>query len=100
ATEERAARGRRLVPNHMRGKARQIEMKCRTRGGKRRGAGRKPKGAEAGVPHIKRPALAARHPVHVTLRVLSHVWNLRSRRSFRAIARAFARGKERNGFRL
>lgn len=44
--------------------------------------------------------MSRRHPVHVTLRVCDEVWNLRSRRCFRAIARAFAFGKLRNGFRL
>ncbi len=34
------------------------------------------------------------------MRVRAEVWNLRSRRCFRAIANAFAAGKERNGFRL
>ncbi len=38
--------------------------------------------------------------MHATLRVRDEVWNLRSRRSFRALARAFAMGKERYGFRL
>ena len=50
--------------------------------------------------HGTRPALAARFPVHVTLRVLPHVWNLRSRRSFRIITRAFAAGGDRFGMRL
>jgi len=49
---------------------------------------------------VKRPVLSRHHPVHVTLRVCDAVWNLRSRRCFRAIARAFAFGKLRNGFRL
>lgn len=82
-------------------KAAQLELpEPGTWGGKRKGAGRKPKGARAGVPHRPRPALAARHPVHATLRVLPHVWNLRSRRAFRAIGRSFWQGKEREGFRL
>jgi putative transposase len=38
--------------------------------------------------------------VHVTLRVLPHVWNLRSRRCFIAIAAAFAGVRQRDGFRL
>jgi len=44
--------------------------------------------------------LAARHPVHLTLRVRDEVWNLRSRRCFRALARGFVGGKDRFGFRL
>jgi len=69
-------------------------------GGARKGAGRKPKAGRAGVSHLGREPLAARFPVHVTLRVLPHVWNLRSRRSFRVLARAFGAGGERFGMRL
>jgi putative transposase len=79
----------------------QLALDLPVRGGKRRGAGRKPNGDKAGIPHRPRPALAARFPVHVTLRVKAEVWNLRSRRSFRRIAAAF-RGvlKSRRTFRL
>ena len=82
------------------GAARQLEMKLPTWGGKRKRAGRKPKGARAGVPHVARPRLSKHHPVHVTWRMLPHVWNLRSRRSFRLLADAFVRGCDRLGFRL
>src|SRR5712691_10418254 len=81
-------------------RSRQLSLKLPTWGGKRRGAGRKPAGPRAGVTHRRRPALSPRYPVHATLRVLPHVWNLRSRRSFRAVGRAFAGGRERDGFRL
>jgi putative transposase len=79
---------------------RQLPLQLPIHGGKRIGAGRKPVGARAGVSHRRRPPLSPRHPVHTTLRVLPHVWNLRSRRAFRALGRAFARGKQRPGFRL
>ncbi len=52
----------------------------RTHGGARKGAGRKPRGERAGVTHHGRPELTALAPVHVTLKVLPHVWNLRTRR--------------------
>jgi REP element-mobilizing transposase RayT len=81
-------------------RARQRGLDVRTWGGKRKGAGRKPAGARAGVPHQRRPALSPHHPAHVTMRVLPDVWNLRSRRAFRAIGRAFVSSKERDGFRL
>jgi len=58
------------------------------RGGKRRGAGRPPKGARAGSPHKARPLLDARHPVHVTLRAIAAVGNLRRRCVYRAIREA------------
>ena len=77
---------------------RQLPLRYPRRGGARPGAGRKKlKGA---VPHVTRPALASRHPVHVTLRVAPEVWNLRSRRCFREIARAFRGVRGRSGFRL
>ena len=55
------------------------------------------------MPHRPRPALASRHPVHVTLRVKDHVWNLRARRCFRHVAAAFraaTAAREKRGFRL
>jgi REP element-mobilizing transposase RayT len=82
-------------------RARQAELVLRYpgRGGFRPGAGR-PRKARRSMPHRRRPELAPRHPVHVTLRVRDEVWNLRSRRCFRALARAFAGGKDQFGFRL
>ena len=78
----------------------QEEMKFRRWGGRRAGAGRKPRGEKAGVAHRRRPALAARFPVHVTLRMERDVWSLRSRRSYRVIEKAFRGGRDRFGFRL
>ena len=48
-------------------------------GGKRTGAGRKPKGARAGVPHRLRQFTSAKHPLHVTIRVEKDVPGLRRR---------------------
>ena len=47
-------------------------------GGRRRGAGRKPAGERAGVPHLKRPRLAARFPVLVTMRLRGGLESLRT----------------------
>jgi len=58
------------------------------RGGKRRGAGRPPKGTRAGAPQKARPAFAARYPVHVVLRVVAAVGNLRRRRLYQAVREA------------
>ena len=79
---------------------RQIELKFRGRGGKRKGAGRKPKHGRAGVSHAKRPVLKRRFPVHVTLRMCPTVYNLRSKRCFTALSQAFWAGSNRFGFRL
>jgi REP element-mobilizing transposase RayT len=70
------------------------------RGGKRRGAGRPPKGRRAGSPHKRRPVLHARHPVHVTLRVVSAVSNLRRRSAYHAIREATLTTARRENFRI
>lgn len=72
----------------------------RTWGGKREGAGRKPTGARAGMPHVRRPSLPQKRPLHVTVRMERGVWNLRTHRCFSALARALWRGSNRFGFRL
>src|SRR5687767_8731151 len=58
--------------------ATQMALGLKHWGGKRSGAGRKPNGARSGVSHLARPELKARHPVHVTMRVLSEICSLRS----------------------
>ena len=44
-------------------------------GGRRPGAGRKPKGQRAGVSHRTRSTLASRFPVHVTTRLFAGLPN-------------------------
>jgi REP element-mobilizing transposase RayT len=70
------------------------------RGGKRRGAGRPPKGVRAGSPHKKRPYLHARYPVHVVLRAISAVGNLRRRCVYKAIREATLTTARRADFRI
>jgi REP element-mobilizing transposase RayT len=79
---------------------RQLELTLRTWGGKRARAGRRPKGAQAGMPHATRPAHKPYNPLHVTWRVLPHVWNLRAHRCMQPLRRAFSKGCDRFGFRL
>jgi putative transposase len=79
---------------------RQLELRLHPRGGKRRGAGRKPVGARAGVSHALRDRFARLLPVHVTMRMAQHVYNLRSRRAFSAISRALGKAGERFGMRI
>jgi REP element-mobilizing transposase RayT len=78
----------------------QLAFELRSWGGKRKGAGRKPKGEKAGMAHVRRPSLEKRRPVHVTVRMERGVWNLRTRRCFGALAKAFWGGREQFGFRL
>src|SRR5882724_7439427 len=78
----------------------QMELKLPSRGGKRKGAGRKPKGDKAGVSHARRPQFKARHPVHVTTRLLSGVGYLRGYSRRRAIEDALRAVKLRFGMRV
>jgi REP element-mobilizing transposase RayT len=66
-TERRSKRGR---------KVRQTTFVFRTWGGRREGAGRKPK-RHGTVSHAKRPKLASRYPVHISLGVDDHLPSLR-----------------------
>ena len=86
------------LPNQMR--ARQLEMRLPLRGGKREGAGRKPKGRRALVSHKAREKFEKPAAVHVTLRVGDEVWNLRSRRCFRVVEACFAGALGRFGLRI
>jgi REP element-mobilizing transposase RayT len=70
------------------------------RGGKRRGAGRPPKGTRAGAPHKERPFLHPRYPVHVTLRAIAAVGNLRRRCVYQAIRWATLTTARRDDFRI
>ena len=84
-------------------KPKQMHLHLPTWGGKRKR--RRRRGTDGPrklgkVPHRRRPALSSRHPVHVTWRVLPHVWNLRSQRCFSRIRRCFQRGRDRFGFRI
>jgi REP element-mobilizing transposase RayT len=81
-------------------RTKQRELEFRTWGGKRRGAGRKPKGVRAGVSHLARPVLKPRFPVHVTWRFAEGVWNLRSPDTFRVLELAFLASANRFGVRL
>jgi len=76
-----------------------FELRYRGRGGFRPGAG-KPKKPGAGVPHVRRPKLKARNPVHVTARVRDEAARLRSRECFRVVLHAIGAARERNGFRI
>ena len=76
-----------------------MRFRYRGRGGYREGAGR-PKKPAAGVAHVRRPALAARHPVHVTARVRDEAARLRTRRCFRVVASCIGKACVCDGFRL
>jgi REP element-mobilizing transposase RayT len=76
----------------MKRNARQQEFAFTNWGGKRRGGGRKPTGDRARASHAKRPKLAKRFPVLVTLRLRAGLLSLRADDTHELIRQAFAAG--------
>jgi len=70
------------------GRKRHVQQDLFRRGGKRRGAGRKPVGSHAGQSHAARPEFKPYHPLHVVMRVVSEVRSLRRRRMYQAVREA------------
>jgi len=75
----------------------QLELVIPTWGGARKNAGRKRVAGRARVRHRRRPAIAAAHPVHVTLRMRDDVPNLRQRDAWMIIVRTVRAARERFG---
>jgi REP element-mobilizing transposase RayT len=71
-----------------RARKRHVQQELFKNGGKRKGAGRKPKGSRRGTPHRTRPEVKLRHPLHVVLRVVPAVESLRTRKLYQAIREA------------
>jgi REP element-mobilizing transposase RayT len=69
---------------------RQLKLTFRTRGGSRKGAGRK-KHPRSGVPHRARPEHKKYHPVHVTLRASRGLSSLRAQLVYMEVRRALGR---------
>ena len=84
----------------MKTETRQCEFGFTNWGGRRRGAGRKPKGERAGVSHGKRPKLCARHPVLVTMRLREGLPSLRYDDAHELVRRVLVSSSEREGFRV
>ena len=81
-------------------KHRQVELVFRTHGGKRPGAGRKPKGARPGASHRTRPEHDLRHPVHVTMRIVGSAAGLRCKDMYLAVREATIVTAKREDFRI
>src|SRR4051812_39030969 len=91
--------------NFMKAARRQTAFEFPRRGGKRKGAGRPrtrphPGLVGPGVPHLRRPAFAARHPVHVTMRLQPGIGYLRAYRRAKAVEEALRDARERFGVRI
>jgi REP element-mobilizing transposase RayT len=82
------------------GRKRHVQQELFLRGGKRRGAGRKPKGGRAGSRHETRPAFKSNHPLHVVLRVVPAVGNMRRRELYKAMREATITAALRERFRI
>ncbi len=78
----------------------QLSLDLKSWGGKRRNSGRKPRGPRALLRHCARPRISPSTPVHVTIRMRPEIRNLRTKDTYRVIARALASGGERFGLRV
>jgi putative transposase len=67
---------------------RHVQQELFRRGGKRKGAGRKPNGRRAGSRHEKRPLIKPRFALHVVMRVVDSVGNMRRRSLYKAMREA------------
>ena len=68
-------------------------------GGRRPGAGRK-RAPNSGVAHRARPPLAARHPVHISLKIRAELPSLRSPRCLEAVQEALRANAQQSRFRV
>jgi len=87
-----------MEPRRSRERGRQLGLL--RRGGARDGAGRKPNGERALAPRDARPALTAKTPVLVTIRVRPGVPNLRSIATLPLLHRAISAASSGSAFRI
>jgi REP element-mobilizing transposase RayT len=78
----------------------QQSFQFKTWGGKRKGAGRPPKGTRASEPHKARLRFSGMTPVHVTLRVIAPIPTLRRPDAYHAIRHSMYAVIERADFRI
>src|SRR3979409_11122 len=79
---------------------RHVQQELFRRGGKRRGAGRKPKGSRAGERHEARPDFKPYHALHVVMRLVPEVDSLRKRKMYKAMWEAPITAARRERFRI
>jgi REP element-mobilizing transposase RayT len=78
----------------------ELDLRAKTHGGQREGAGRKKKAGKHDPAHRARPKLRRDRPVHVVMRVRKGVPRLRKGRAYRAIRRALAKCLGMDSFRV
>jgi REP element-mobilizing transposase RayT len=86
--------------NRSRPRKRHLQQQLFRRGGKRRGAGRKPSGPRAGERHTARTAFQSWQPLHVVMRVTQAVGSLRRSKMYQAMRKATATAARRGQFRV
>jgi REP element-mobilizing transposase RayT len=79
---------------------RHIQQSLFRRGGRRRGAGRKPTGGRAGERHEARPEIRPSNALHVVMRVVPEVGSLRRRKLYKAMRDATITAALREWFRI
>jgi putative transposase len=84
----------------LRARKRHIQQQLFRRGGKRKGAGRNPIGPRAGSRHDERPAVKPYHALHVVMRVVPTVGNMRRRSIYKAVRDASIIAALRERFRI
>jgi REP element-mobilizing transposase RayT len=89
-----------MVGKSRRKRKRHVQQELFRRGGKRRGAGRKPKAGHARERHEARPDFKPYHPLHVVMRVVSAVGSLRRREMYKAVRDASITAALRERFRI
>ena len=84
----------------MRRKDRQLEFDFRQHGGKRKGAGRKPKNAEPGMPHRQRSKKKRGDPLLITARLADGLPSLRRGSALKLVLSALIASSDRHGMRI
>jgi hypothetical protein len=89
-----------MAAKSKRERKRHVQQQLFRHGGKRRGAGRKPKGARARECHAARPAFKSNHALHVVMRIAPEVGSLRRRAMYKAMRAASITAALREWFRI
>jgi REP element-mobilizing transposase RayT len=84
----------------MRARKRHVQQQLFRRGGKRRGAGRKPNGSRSCEHHTARADFASSQPLHIVMRVVPAVGSLRRSKLYKAMRRATITAALRERFRI
>jgi REP element-mobilizing transposase RayT len=84
----------------MRRKVRQLELDFVQHGGKRKGPGRKPKNAKAGMPHRQRSAKKRGDPLHITVRLADGLPSLRRGDALKLVLAALSASSDRHAMRI